>query len=69
MTGKGTTKEPYRFDDDVPGNEHEQWVVAFGVCRDRNRPIVVQVGPSVERIFPSGHFERVRFEGTPATIQ
>ena len=60
MTGAGRVADPYRFDDDYPGNEHEQAVLGFTLCRDLGRPIVVQTGNKVERFFPSGRAELVQ---------
>ena len=61
MTGTGKKADPYRFDDDVPGNEHEQAVLGFTLCRDLDRPIVVQTGNTIERFFPSGRAEFLGF--------
>jgi len=62
MTGSGVTREPYCFADELPGNEDEQWVLAYTWCRDWDRPIVVRVGCEVAQIFPSGHSRPVRME-------
>jgi len=64
MTGKGTVSEPYRFDDEFPGKELEQWNLAYTWCRDWNRPVVVQVGNETSRIFPSGDYKVLRLETT-----
>ena len=68
MTGKGTSAEPYCFADEIPGNQDEQWSIAYAFCRELDKPIVVEVGPEVSKIFPSGYYRMLRFSGEPAII-
>jgi len=53
VTAKVTLKVDGRFDD---------YSLAFDRCRDEGRPLVVQVGDELTKIFPSGSYLPLNYE-------
>jgi hypothetical protein len=45
------------------------WPDAFDWCRERDAPVIAQVGDEVLRIFPSGAAKPVRDKAATATNQ